>query len=99
MSSIIADSTKEWRLMIDHRRLTRLQVFQSGRGRGDVVFDKSIAINQGKYIEKMVTKFIASSKARECKPTMPCEATSFQKLRCAVNDNKRDRVSSHTLSS
>ena len=55
--------------------------------------DKSITINQGKYIEKMVAKFITSSKAREYKPAMPCDPASFQKLRCANNDGERDRVS------
>ena len=58
----------------------------------DQFADFSISVNQTKYIEKMLNKFVPSHDVNAIKHSKPCSPESFSKLSGAKDDLERERV-------
>ena len=55
--------------------------------------DNSITINQSKYVEKLLDKFVPSHSTSTRTHTMPCSPEAFQRLSTCNDEIERERVS------
>ena len=55
--------------------------------------DYSVTVNQTSYVKKLIEKFIPNHATSAINHNMPCNPTTFQKLRLAVTQAEKDKAS------
>ena len=83
--------TKEFTAGFNSKHLGKLTWFLGmGVDQND---DYSVTVNQTSYVKKLIEKFIPNHATSAINHNMPCNPTTFQKLRLAITQAEKDKAS------